>query len=458
MELSGNNDDIVMFGQKIPFLPVELTVFIWYLPRKAIMDPVTQLHQIWDSFAFTRLLRTFRMSVSPAKLLIAMMAIVLITAFGWLMDSVTVATQNTLSGKKTMMPGADSIAEYGTPAQWPIFKEKALTFRVLEGFSETRGVFATLWNITTARFHAAVISFVTLKPFDGLDNLWLCVTSLHWAIKFHPIYSVIFLTFVIVVMSFSGGAICRLAALEFARGEKPGLTEAMKFSWQKLGGFITAPAIPITIMVVAGAFIVILGLAGNIPVAGKFIMALGIPVGLVIGLIISLFLVGTIIGFNIMTPAIAYEGSNGFDAISRSFAYVFAHPWAVTFYGILASIYGAVSYLFVRSFAFLLLLITYTLVNIGLNNDGNGAMLEKIWAKPEFFNLLRENPDLSLTKMELATSLIINTSILTVVALLIAFVFSFYYCSWTIIYALMREKVDKTPSDQIYIHLDQVRD
>jgi hypothetical protein len=81
-----------------------------------------------------------------------------------------------------------------------------------------------------------------------------------------------------------------------------------------------------------------------------------------------------------------------------------------------------------------------------------------VWAKPEFFNLLRENPDLSLTTMELAPSLMINTAVLTVIALLIAFVFSFYYCSCTIIYALMREKVDKTPTDQIYIHLDQARD
>jgi hypothetical protein len=421
------------------------------------MDPLNQLHQIWDSFAFTRLLRTFRMSVAPAKLLIAMMAIVLITAFGWLMDTVTVATHKSTATEKKMMPRTVHMIETATASDWKNFENKE-KFQVLEDFSDARGVFATLWNFTTARFNVAVISVTTLKPLDGFDNLWLCVVSVHWAIKLHPVYSIIFLTFVIVVMSFSGGAICRLAALEFSRGEKPGLTEALKFSWQKLGGFLTAPAIPITIMVVAGALIVMLGLAGNIPVAGKFIMALGLPVALIIGLIISLFLVGTIIGFNIMSPAIAYEGTNGLDAISRSFAYVFAHPWAVTFYGILASIYGAVSYLFVRAFAFLLLLITYTLVDIGLSNDGNGAILEKLWAKPEFFNLLRENPDLSLTTMELAPSLMINTAVLTVIALLIAFVFSFYYCSCTIIYALMREKVDKTPTDQIYIHLDQARD
>jgi hypothetical protein len=423
------------------------------------MDPVNQLQQIWESFAFTRLLRTFRMAVAPAKILIAMMAIILICAFGWLMDTITINTQNALSDKKTMMPSADAIAEYDTPSEWPIYKDRKMLFSVLEEFSKTRGVFSTLWNYTTARFHAAVISLLfTFPPLEMLVNLWLCVTALLWAVKFHPIYSVVFLTFIIVVMSFAGGAICRLAALEFSRDEKPGLAEAFKFSWQKLGGFLTAPAIPIGIMVVCGGCITMLGIAGNIPVAGKLIMAIGLPIALIIGLVISLFLVGTIIGANIMFPAIAYEGSNGYDAISRSFAYVFAHPWAITFYGILALIYGAASYFLVRTFVFLLLFITHTLMDIGLSNSGSGTMLSKIWAKPEPFNLLRENPEISLNSIELASSLIINTAVLTVVALLAAFVLSFYYCSCTIIYALMRERVDKVPTNEIYIHLDKARD
>lgn len=416
------------------------------------MDPVNQLHQIWDSLAFTRLLRTFRMAVGPAKLLIAMIAIILITAFGWVMDTVTVAAG------KSVTPTVKTAAETSPAADLEYLKDKKNAYKELNDISRTRGVFAALWNFNTTRFNEAVVSFTTFKPLDGFAHLWLCAVSLHWAIEIHSFYSIVFLTFVIVIMSFCGGAICRLAALEFSRGEKPGLTEAIKFSWGKLGGFLMAPAIPITIMVSAGFLIVTLGLVGNIPVVGKFLMALGIPFALVIGLIISLFLVGTVIGVNIMFPAIAYEGSNGLDAISRSFAYVFAHPWAVTFYGILASIYGVVSYLFVRSFAFLLIFITYTLINIGLYNGGTGTKIENIWAKPEFFNLLREAPGLSIKSMEMVPSLMINISVLIVVALLIAFVFSFYYCAWTIIYALMREKVDKTPTDKIYIHLDEARD
>ncbi len=88
------------------------------------MDPVNQLQQIWESFAFTRLLRTFRMSVAPAKLLIAMMAIVLICALGWSMDTITLTARNALSDQTSMRPGVESIAEYDTPSQWPMYEDK----------------------------------------------------------------------------------------------------------------------------------------------------------------------------------------------------------------------------------------------------------------------------------------------------------------------------------------------
>jgi hypothetical protein len=104
------------------------------------MDPLNQLHQLWDSFAFTRLLRTFRMSVAPAKILIAMMAIILICGFGWLMDTIT----TTIDGRplqKTMKPGVESIAQLDTPPHGPMYKDKEKKILVLEEFSKYRGVF-----------------------------------------------------------------------------------------------------------------------------------------------------------------------------------------------------------------------------------------------------------------------------------------------------------------------------
>ena len=40
----------------------------------------------------------------------------------------------------------------------------------------------------------------------------------------------------------------------------------------------------------------------------------------------TLILLGLTGGFNLMYPTIAVEGSDSFDAISRSFSYVYARP------------------------------------------------------------------------------------------------------------------------------------
>jgi alcohol dehydrogenase class IV len=53
-------------------------------------------------------------------------------------------------------------------------------------------------------------------------------------------------------------------------------------------------------------------------------------------------------GVNLMFGAIAYENSDAFDAVSRSLSYVYARPWRLAFYTLLATVYGSISYLFVR--------------------------------------------------------------------------------------------------------------
>ena len=50
------------------------------------------------------------------------------------------------------------------------------------------------------------------------------------------------------------------------------------------------------------------------------------------GFVMTITLFGTIGGFNLMYPTIAVEGSDSFDAITRSFSYVYARPWRMLFY------------------------------------------------------------------------------------------------------------------------------
>ena len=60
-------------------------------------------------------------------------------------------------------------------------------------------------------------------------------------------------------------------------------------------------------------------------------MGITLVVVLVGGLVVMLLTLGILGGFNLLYPTMAVEGSDSFDALSRSFAYVYARPCAWRF-------------------------------------------------------------------------------------------------------------------------------
>lgn len=418
-----------------------------------------RLRRYWDTLAFTRLVVTFKMALAPAKLLTAFIAVALLFVTGSVMDLCMTSA----------WPQGRNWATYNilwTASEWNNTEELELyrsnpdmVMNQLNSFSEGKGVFYTLHTYGAARFNAVTISVLNRKLPRVMEHLWLWVLGLFWAIRYHPVYSVIFLTIATAITTIAGGAITRCAALEFAQGEKPGLTEAISFGWKKFTGLITAPAIAIGLILFFSGLILTGGLAGNIPGAGEIIIALFVPIAILIGVITTLILIGTAGSLGLMFPAIAYEGSDGLDSISRSMAYVFGMPVRLFFYYLIATIYGAVSYLFVRCFAFLFLIITYTLLETGVFNDTTGSSrLQAIWIKPGFFGLLRTNPELTTTIPQTIASIIIHFTVMIVIGMLMAYVISFYFCACTIIYALMRKNIDDTEITRIHVHLDKLRD
>src|SRR5205823_13700474 len=133
-----------------------------------------------------------------------------------------------------------------------------------------------------------------------------------------------------------------------ARDEKISLSSALRFSTSKFLSFIFAPIIPLLIVLVVGVVVMIGGLIGNIPGIGPILMGLFFFLALAAGLVMTLVLLGTGGGFNLMYPTIAVEGSDSFDAISRSFSYVYARPWRMLFSTQLAVRHGALCHAPVR--------------------------------------------------------------------------------------------------------------
>lgn len=394
----------------------------------------------FGSFLFPKIFRAFRMSIQPTKLILAFLALAAVCLTGHMMDfhkTVVVAPN-----------GVTELDEYVTAGQ------VAEHIRLFDEAGEKEGVFSTLWNFGAQRFHEALKALARPDVLGITRNMAACLVALVWTFQYHLLYSVIFFAVTLAVLSLCGGAICRIAALQFAQGEKPGLTEAVHFSARKFYSLLTAPITPLAIIAVVGVSILLLGLVGNIPVVGELSVGVFLPLALLAAALIAIIAIGTLAGFNLMFPTIAYEDSDCFDAISRSFSYVYADPWRMGFYTLAATVYGAICYAFVRFFCYLLLQITRLFLQFGFLSQNE--KLTQIWPAPNFTHFLgaaEADPTSWSTK---AGAFLVYVWVLVVVGLMVSFVISFYYSANTIIYALMRNRVDKTALDEVYTGSDEM--
>jgi hypothetical protein len=181
----------------------------------------------------------------------------------------------------------------------------------------------------------------------------------------------------------------------------------------------------------------------------------------VVGLMSAIVAIGTVAGGHLMFPAIAYENSDNYEAVSRSFSYICIRPWRMAGYAILASVYGAICYLFVRFLVFLSLdlgrrLVAFSIWTDSAKTDGLNK-LAVLWPKPEFFNLLGNSMDVSRNFTESIAAFLIYLAILIAAGVVLSFVISFYFSASTVIYAMMRKNIDHTPLDNIYVRIEQLQ-
>ncbi len=400
--------------------------------------------KVFDELLFPKIFQTFRMAIQPTKLIIAFLALAIICFAGWVMDfsETVVATQGKITELDIYMTNPAQVDSY------------------IEGFqgkSRGTGVFSTLWRFSATKFQGAVDSVFAQDIPGVVKNIADYFKAVGWALRHHPVYCIIFFVIKLAVISIAGGAICRIAALQSARGEKPGLTEALRFSIKRFTSFFTSPLVPVGIILFIGLFIFLLGLIGNIPWAGELIMGIFVLLALIAGALIAVVLIGAFAGFNLMFPAVAYDGSDCFDAISRSFSYVYTKPWRMVFYTTIAAVYGAICYTFVRFFTFLLLGVTHRTLQLGVwvENSKEVDKLTAIWPKPEFMNLLGSSGLATTNWAESLAAFLVHLFLLGVVGLLVSFIISFYFSANTIIYSLMRNKVDNTSLEDIYKYNDE---
>ena len=207
----------------------------------------------------------------------------------------------------------------------------------------------------------------------------------------------------LLVWSYYGAAIMRIAAVEYALGERIELKSATAYAWRKHHSFYGAPLGIVAAMAALAAGVLMGGLLGwNILVVGLAVagvlaagvaasvardrtrstaaaigvgvaalvatavvcvwllsvdaripylgeLALGVlsPAAFLGGLAMAVLGVWLLFGTALMAGTLCSSDSDAFDAWSRSFHYLFTHPWRYAWYVGVACVHGAACLAFV---------------------------------------------------------------------------------------------------------------
>jgi len=296
----------------------------------------------------------------------------------------------------------------------------------------------------------------------------------------NALYFLLVLLSTVLTWAFFGGAITRIAAVQVARQEKLTLPEAVNFAKRRLGAFATAPLFPLLFVFFLLVVMVIFGVFHMIPWFGEIVVdGLFWPIMLVFGLLMAVALIG-LIGWPLMSATISTEGTDSWEAVSRSYSYVFQAPWNYLGYWVLALAYGAVLILFVGfmgSFTVYLsgwgvsrlqpaprepsYLFVYAPTSFGWRNlmlksaqleDGTPVVDQRTGEIiPENYN--RYVADLSWYKR--VGAVMVAFWVWLFFLLILGFGYSYFWSVSVIIYLLMRKKVDDAEMDEVYLEEDE---
>lgn len=349
----------------------------------------------------------------------------------------------------------DSLEPQGVFEAWLTHQRNALSqfLQAAAGLNLLGGMDDILGTRTAAAQSLGNPSGAGPGMIPTLALMWLGVK---WGITQHWLFAFIFFVLFLAIWSLFGGAVCRMAAMQAARDEKIAARQALGFAARKFVGFFAAPLIPILLIVAVGFCMFIGGLVGSIPYVGQFLTGLLFFLALIGGFVMAVVAIALIAGGSLMWPTIAVEGSDSFDALSRSFSYIYSRPWRSLLYFVVISVYGALCFLFVRVFVFAMLKMARFFIGLGMLGSRPGVgdradKLDAMWTGPTIDSLMPSWSRLGLEGGDIVGAVMIWVWVALTVAAAYAFLIAFYYSGSTIIYLLLRREVDATDMEDVYL-------
>jgi hypothetical protein len=251
----------------------------------------------------------------------------------------------------------------------------------------------------------------------------------------------------VAVWAFFGGAITRIAAVHLACEERVGWGAAVRHAGSKWLSYCVAPLLPLAGVAFCGAVFVVLPVALLVFLphwllgtdVGVFLAALLWPLFLLVGLVMAMLLLGLIFGWPLMWSTISAEGTDSFDALSRSYAYTFGRPLHYLFYALVAAVLGALGWLLVSNFAAAVVWLTYWAASWGSGGEQVRAIIDG---------------SQTLGTIGGAGAQLIHVWGGCVKLLAVGFIYGYFWIASTAIYLLLRRDVDATEMDEVFLDED----
>ena len=243
----------------------------------------------------------------------------------------------------------------------------------------------------------------------------------------------------VAIWALFGAAICRIAAVQLAAEEQVGLGAALRYACRKWLSYCAAPLFPIGTVLLATIPVLVLGWIMQTDI-GLLIGGLFWPLALVAGLLMTVLLLGTLFGWPLMWATISTEGTDSFDALSRTYAYVFQRPLHYLFYAFVAGLIGWLGWLLVQNFAAGVIWMSYWAAGWG----SGSAQIDVILSNGE-----------GLSGVGWVGALLIRFWSECVKLLATGYVFGYFWSAAAAIYLLLRRDVDSTEMDEVHLDADR---
>lgn len=237
----------------------------------------------------------------------------------------------------------------------------------------------------------------------------------------------------LLVWAFFGAAITRSAAIELAARERIGWTAMVRHAASKWLSYVGAVLLPLAAVLAAVCLSALLGLFLRVG-PGILVASLVWPLMLLGWTLATALLLGLLVGWPLLWPVISSEGSDSFDAVSRTYNYLFSRPLQALFYVLVASVLGLLGWLLVSNFAAAVIYLSYWAAG---------------WGAGESVNAIRDGAELGFLGGSGAT--LIRFWVVCVKLLAVGFLYSYLWTTAEAIYLLLRRDVDAREMDEVFM-------